>query len=265
MKIFVSYASEYRRDADAIALALRQEEHEVFFDRDALPAGEAYHARIREAIGGADLFVFLIAPESVESQSFARAEMDLARRRWPDPSGRVLPVVVKATPFEDIPEYLKAVTFVEQTGDPVPRAVARVDELARIARRRRMALVVAAALGLAVAGGVAWWLSRSTSPTAPCYLSISVTDRGGGGSGESQGMALDIALEGSTQAFIVPESGVAPVQVGPLTTSTTPWTITLRSGDGSPLGTQGMRGCPASAATFSLGNSLELGVKPRQP
>lgn len=264
MKIFVSYASEYRRDADAIALALRQEGHEVFFDRDALPAGEAYHARIRAAIESADLFIFLVAPESVAKKSYAVTELSLARSWWPDPSGRVLPVLVKATPFEDIPEYLKAVTVVEPTGSLVAEVVARVDRLARVGGRRRLIRATGAALGLAVAGGAAWWLAGSTPPAAPCYLSISVTARPGAGA-QPAGMSLDIAHAGSTQAFLVPDSGVAPVQVGPLTTPTTPWTITLRSGDGSPLGTQEMRGCPGSDAAFALGDSLELVVKPRQP
>mgnify|MGYP002130733995 CR=1 FL=1 len=47
MKIFLSYASVDRDLAEQICLALQESGHEVFFDRDDLPAGEAFHAAIR--------------------------------------------------------------------------------------------------------------------------------------------------------------------------------------------------------------------------
>ena len=50
MKAFISYASEYRNIADRIAIGLRQEGVDVFFDRDQLPPGGAYDTRIRKAI-----------------------------------------------------------------------------------------------------------------------------------------------------------------------------------------------------------------------
>ena len=65
MKAFISYASEYRKVADRIAIGLRQEGIDVFFDRDQLPPGGAYNTSIRKAIKQSDLFIFLISPESV--------------------------------------------------------------------------------------------------------------------------------------------------------------------------------------------------------
>jgi hypothetical protein len=62
MDIFISYASEQRATAEEIALALRAEGHEPFFDRSELPEGDAYNARIREAIRGCDLLIFLVSP-----------------------------------------------------------------------------------------------------------------------------------------------------------------------------------------------------------
>jgi hypothetical protein len=264
MKIFVSYASEYRKDADAIALALRQEEHSVFFDRDTLPAGDAYHERIRSAIESSSLFLFLVAPESVEGRSYSMTELGVARNRWPNPSGHVLPVIIKATPIQDIPEYLKAVTFVEPKGNLVADVVARVDQLARMKRRRLIVRTIGAAIILVVAGGVAWMILKSRVPSNPCYLSVMVVDRDRS-SVASSSMSLDIFYSGTTQAFIIPEGGAAPVQVGPLNEPTAPWTITVRSGDGSTLGAKEMQGCPTSETNFSLGGSYELVVKPRQP
>ncbi|MGZ5126027.1 MAG: toll/interleukin-1 receptor domain-containing protein, partial [Burkholderiales bacterium] len=50
MKIFLSYSSKDRTLAEPVYLALRAEQHAVFFDRTDLPPGEEYDARIREAI-----------------------------------------------------------------------------------------------------------------------------------------------------------------------------------------------------------------------
>ena len=78
MKIFLSYSSRDRAAAEAVQYALLGAKHEVFFDRSALPPGGDYHARIQDAIADCDLFVFLITPDSVCSDSYALAELEAA-------------------------------------------------------------------------------------------------------------------------------------------------------------------------------------------
>ncbi len=78
MNIFVSYSGEDRPIADALAVGLRQDGHEVFFDRDNLRAGDEYHARIRDDVRGCDLFIFLISPSSVRPDSYALTELSIA-------------------------------------------------------------------------------------------------------------------------------------------------------------------------------------------
>ena len=50
MNVFLSYASEDRGTAADIRHALEHDGHDVFFDRDDLPPGEDFHARIRRGI-----------------------------------------------------------------------------------------------------------------------------------------------------------------------------------------------------------------------
>jgi hypothetical protein len=57
MQLFLSYASEDRNKAEQVALALGPV-HQVFFDRDELPPGGDYNARIRAAIMDADGMIF---------------------------------------------------------------------------------------------------------------------------------------------------------------------------------------------------------------
>lgn len=158
MKIFVSFASEQRELAERLAVALRSQGHSVFSDRDELP-GYAIDASLRRQIHNSDLFLFLVTPESVARGRYTRTELETARRRWPDPSGRVLPVLVQPVAREDLPPLLRAVSFLEPQGDPVGDTVERVERLmaSRRARRRR-AWTVAAVVLLVATGGAAAYL-----------------------------------------------------------------------------------------------------------
>ena len=157
MKIFLSYASEDRPLAEEIQLALAGAGHEVFFDRESLPAGGDYHARIKASVGDADLFVFLISPDSVAAGGYALTEMGYARSRWPHPKGRVLPVVVRKTDFAAIPAYLKSVTVLEPSGNAaaeVVSAAARLADTPEATPNKRKSLLAGAAAAVLVAGGV---------------------------------------------------------------------------------------------------------------
>ena len=78
MKIFLSYPSVRRDVAERLKLALEAEGHEVFYDRDDLPPGQTFHREIREAVEDAELFIFLITPESVAP---GQLYLDRARAR----------------------------------------------------------------------------------------------------------------------------------------------------------------------------------------
>ncbi|MEO0983574.1 MAG: toll/interleukin-1 receptor domain-containing protein [Pseudomonadota bacterium] len=165
-RIFVSYASERRDLAEPIALALRSRGYTVFFDRDDLPAGQTYHDQIAAAMDASDLLVFLISPESVDKGRYTVSEVRLARKKWRTPQGRVLPIMVAPTPMEEIPAFLREVSFLETEGNLVADAGMEVDALFETIRktegRRRAggllrlgagALVVAAVAGLGVVFG----------------------------------------------------------------------------------------------------------------
>ena len=159
MNIFVSYPSARRELAQRLKLALEAEQHEVFFDRDDLAAGEAYHRRIRDGVAAAELFVFLVTPESVAAGSYTLAELALVEQKWPRPSGRVLPVMVVATPMAILPPYLTAVTVLQPQGEPVAETVAAVARLVRALapRRRRITLALSGTLLVSALGGGFWW------------------------------------------------------------------------------------------------------------
>lgn len=130
MNIFLSYSSAQKATAESICYELQAEGHEVFFDREDLPAAHGYNERIRSAIDACDLFIFLITPDSVAKGKYTLTELKLASRKWPNPSGRVLPVMLAPTPFEDIPPYLKAVTVLTPEGNVTAEILMEVEALA---------------------------------------------------------------------------------------------------------------------------------------
>jgi hypothetical protein len=135
MRIFLSYASEDRSLAEAVSVALSAAGHAVFFDRTSLPPGGNYHERIRDAVMGSDLVIFLITPTSIGRGSYALTELGYAQAQWKDPTNHVLPVRVKDVSLDLIPPYLKAVTILEPTGNQVAAILTAVKQLHESARR----------------------------------------------------------------------------------------------------------------------------------
>jgi hypothetical protein len=131
MKIFLCHATEDKPTAESIAFSLRSRGHKVFLDRDDLPTGKSFDQRIQHAVNRSDAFVFLISPVSVAERHYTLTELAFARRKWPDPSGRVLPVMARKTPLKQVPPYLKAVTILDPVGNIAAETSAAVDEMRR--------------------------------------------------------------------------------------------------------------------------------------
>ena len=139
MRIFLSYASSDRPIAERTNLALQGAGHEVFFDRASLPPGDTFDLQIIDAVDRAELFVFLISPEAITHGAYGLTELGVARRRWPRPGGRVLPVMVRRVAIDALPPYLRAVTVLDPEGEIVSEVVASVERLAERMLRRRSA------------------------------------------------------------------------------------------------------------------------------
>jgi formylglycine-generating enzyme required for sulfatase activity len=166
MRLFLSYASEDRAQVEPIRLALTTQGHKVFFDRDSLPPGEEFDARIREAIEGCELFIVLLSPNSVGPGRYTHTEADIAAATWPNPAGHILPVMLRPVPLEQVPAYLKAVTVLETDGNVAAAVSDRVHRIAvqrrRLRFRKRVLPVVAVVLAC-FAGWFYWTHGGDTS------------------------------------------------------------------------------------------------------
>ena len=77
--------------------------------------------------------------------------MGFARQKWEFPGGRVLPIMVRKTPFAQIPEYLRAVTILEPKGNIEDETSSAVDKMRP---KRRTGLFLATVPILMAAVGV---------------------------------------------------------------------------------------------------------------
>jgi formylglycine-generating enzyme required for sulfatase activity len=165
MRIFLSYASEDRASADAIRLALHNDGHDVFFDREDLPPGGEFHTRIRRAIEESDFAIFLISPKTLDADSYTLTEISIAEKTWRSPDGRILPVILERVDIKSLPAYLSSVTFLETSGN-IPAEVAdAVNRVARARNRKRMRIGALIGAGLAAVAVAATWFVMNRDPS----------------------------------------------------------------------------------------------------
>ena len=155
MRVFISHSSRQRAMAEQLTVALRSEGHTVFFDRDSIEVGEAFHAKIRQEVRRAHAMVFLIDPTSVEEDSLARTELRIAEHEWDSFDRRVIPVMAEPTPMAVIPANLREADVIPAGGNLASEVSYSLDRLARArtgARFKSLAVVAVAVLLLALGG-----------------------------------------------------------------------------------------------------------------
>lgn len=240
--------------ADALAVRLRTEGHTVFLDRDNLPHGEGYDAHIREAIASCDLFLFLVSPASIQPGRYTMTELKFAREQFPNPKGRILPIMTQTTPFSDIPPYLSAVTLLQPQGNLVAEIVAEVDRIADQRTRTRRLRIGGAVMALALALAGVGWRVKEASPPLCRLTAVAVAE-------EVNGLALDITTPTGTTALQLGRAPV-PFEVGPFSQKNFSWSAMLRGRNGSPLGSHAVTGCPRSRVDVNFGGGYGLVIEP---
>ncbi len=199
MKIFLSYANEQRAAAEELALALRMENHAVFYDRSSLAAGEEFNRTIHDAICDADIAIALLSPGFVTSGRYTLTEIDILQAQWPDPNGRVLPVMIEKVAVDKISAYLRAVTILEPRGNATADILAAVRKMGsrrgwrqirRQAARSGLAALVLLAVGYA--GLLGWrWLSAAPLAAGYNFLARQEVERASWWNGAQQ---IDVAI-----------------------------------------------------------------------
>ncbi len=141
--IFLSYASEDRPAVDALRQQLEAAGVDVWFDRQALQAGDDYEAKIKRNIENASLFIPILSRNTLTSRRrFFRIEWDHAEKiavQVPANQRYIIPVVIDDVAPNDpmIPERFRKINWVRiEPGAPSPDLVAILRQLFRDYQRQ---------------------------------------------------------------------------------------------------------------------------------
>ncbi len=111
LKIFISYSRRDLAAADAMVAALEGHGFSVTIDRRDLPYGEEWQKELAGFIAASDTVVWLVSPDSVKSK-WVNWELGEVGRL----SKRLIPVKVRETPPEDLPEALGRIHLLPAEG-----------------------------------------------------------------------------------------------------------------------------------------------------
>ena len=129
LKVFISYSRRDAADfADELVAGLELAGFAPFLDRHDIKPGEPWEDRLEGLIMQSDTVVFVITPEAVKSK-YCAWEV----KRTLELSKRLLPVVLKPVPENDVPEKLRRLNFVRfNTGRALTRSIAELAEALRV-------------------------------------------------------------------------------------------------------------------------------------
>jgi hypothetical protein len=129
LKVFISYSRKDSGEfADELLAGLVIAGFAPFLDRHDIVPGEPWEARLGGLIEQSDTVVFVVSPEAVKSDR-CTWEVD----RTLELSKRLLPVIFKSVPDQDVPEKLRRLQFVRfDSGIGFARPLSQLAEALRV-------------------------------------------------------------------------------------------------------------------------------------
>jgi ankyrin repeat protein len=155
MRIFLSYSRADLKIAEQIAANLKQAGHDIFFDRHSIKVAEDFNRVIWNRIQKAQLFVYLISPNSVRVGSYTLTELELAEKKWPSPEHRLLSVIIAPTDLGQIPVYVTLVDMLQPEGNVAAEVRTAVNALNKRYRTANLWRSTAIMVALVLAGMLA--------------------------------------------------------------------------------------------------------------
>jgi hypothetical protein len=211
-KVFLCHASEDKPVAERIELALSAAGYRVFYDEQGLPPGGDFHARIERAILECDLFIFLISASSIAVGKFTLTELKFARKRWPSPIGRVLPVNLQNLPPKEIPAYLTAATLLTVAGNPASEVRAAAESMCAAASRkklRRIAVTIAVVSLALILSLTVWRFTHSPTeaPVVPAGAKAPIASSSASFATLSLGIWIEKSADSGERTYIFSPDG----------------------------------------------------------
>lgn len=123
--IFISYSRRDKELAEKISRALADKKLDTWIDLKSIPKSVDWEREIRRGIEEADAFLFLISPDSVQSESCI-SEIEHAVKN----SKRIIPIVIRDTDSKTIPQTILKLnwTFCREEQDDFDTAMKDVEK-----------------------------------------------------------------------------------------------------------------------------------------
>jgi WD40 repeat protein len=109
-RVFISYADADKATMEKIRNSLRRESITVWTNKTDIQTGEAFDEAIKRGIEQADNIVYLLSPDSVNS-NYCQRELDLAVSLHK----RIIPVLVHETDPNQVPSGLRELQYIDLT------------------------------------------------------------------------------------------------------------------------------------------------------
>ena len=109
-QVILAYSNVDKATMEKIRRSLRRESITVWTNTTDIKTGEAFEEAIKRGIEQADNLVYLISPDAVNS-TYCQQELDLAVSLHK----RIIPVLVRETPVEQIPPVLQGLQYIDLT------------------------------------------------------------------------------------------------------------------------------------------------------
>lgn len=110
MKVFISYSHQDREYADLIAGRLREDGHEVWYDKWKLKVGDNLIEKINQGLKETDALIVIISKNSLSSKWVMHELSAIAFGELSSRSSRIIPVLVDES---TVPEYLARNVYVD--------------------------------------------------------------------------------------------------------------------------------------------------------
>lgn len=114
MNVFLSYSQHDKELAEWLAARLKEANHEVWFDKWSLRAGDNLLTKIESGLKGADALIVIVSKASLRSKWVMKEYSALALG---DISGRELKIIPVLIDGSSIPDYLVRYLYVDLTQD----------------------------------------------------------------------------------------------------------------------------------------------------
>jgi WD40 repeat protein len=129
-KVFISHAEKDQKIRNKIDKYLRREGLTIWTNKSDIKTGVEFQTEINRGIEGADNFIYLMSPDSLQSK-YCQEELKHALSH----NKRIIPLLIKPLDIEQIPQQLRVIEFIDFNKDKTENYHQSLSQLLKVLDR----------------------------------------------------------------------------------------------------------------------------------